>query len=253
MSTNKWKMVDLPSILLHRCVMFTYTFCYHKNKAHVDQQNNEGLTSLILASSFGQIEVCECLLQANTAIDITDDHGEDALFYAVRNKQYKICKLLMQHGTDINNLGYNGKSILEVANATRDETIISLVKQYQNKETLSIQIEETRKQLKKLQIQQIIKKKEENLAEIEKARKIHDELKKLLLEKQKEKASLEAQVEFLIEDINTKSKRLGDLKTEYKRIKPLLEKQGAECKKQLTAYWTKYLKVMRTSTNIPQK
>ena len=107
--------------------------------------------------------------------------------------------------------------------------------------------------MKKLQIQQIIKKKEENLAEIEKARKIHDELKKLLLEKQKEKASLEVQVEFLIEDINMKSKRLGDLKTEYKRIKPLLEKQGAECKKQLTAYWTKYLKVMRTSTNIPQK
>lgn len=63
--------------------MFTYTFCYHKNKAHVDQQNNEGLTSLILASSFGQIEVCECLLQANAAIDIKDDHGEDALFYAV--------------------------------------------------------------------------------------------------------------------------------------------------------------------------
>ena len=159
----------------------------------------------------------------------------------------------MQHGTDINNLGYNGKSILEVANASRDETIISLVKQHQNKETLSKDIEETRKHLKKLQIQQIIEKKEENLAEIEKARKIHDELKKLLLEKQKEKASLEAQVEFLIEDINTKSKRLGDLKTEYKRIKPLLEKQGAECKKQLTAYWTKYLKVMRTSTNIPQK
>lgn len=159
----------------------------------------------------------------------------------------------MQHGTDINNLGYNGKSILEVANATRDETIISLVKQHQNKETLSKDIEETRKHLKKLQIQQIIEKKEENLAEIEKARKIHDELKKLLLEKQKEKASLEVQVEFLIEDINMKSKRLGDLKTEYKRIKPLLEKQGAECKKQLTAYWTKYLKVMRTSTNIPQK
>ena len=159
----------------------------------------------------------------------------------------------MQHGTDINNLGYNGKSILEVANASRDETIISLVKQHQNKETLSKDIEETRKHLKKLQIQQIIEKKEENLAEIEKARKIHDELKKLLLEKQKEKASLEVQVEFLIEDINMKSKRLGDLKTEYKRIKPLLEKQGAECKKQLTAYWTKYLKVMRTSTNIPQK
>lgn len=58
-------------------------FLLHKNNAHVNQQNNEGLTSLVLASSFGQIEVCECLLQANAAIDIKDDHGEDALFYAV--------------------------------------------------------------------------------------------------------------------------------------------------------------------------
>ena len=51
----------------------------------------------------------------------------------------------------------------------------------------------------------------------------------MLLEKQEEKGSLEVQVEFLVQDTNDKRKRLSDLNTGYKRIKPLLEKQYAEC------------------------
>ena len=89
--------------------------------------------------------------------------------------------------------------------------------------------------MKKLQIKQIIETKKESLEEIEKTRKIHDELKQLLLEKQKEKGSLEAQVEFLIQDINDKRERLSDLKTEYKRVKPLVETQAAECQETISS------------------
>ena len=74
--------------------------------------------------------------------------------------------------------------------------------------------------MKKLQIKQIIETKKESLEEIEKTRKIHDELKQLLLEKQKEKGSLEAQVEFLIQDINDKRERLSDLKRNVNELNP---------------------------------
>ena len=199
------------------------------NNAHVSQQCNSGITPLMLASGSGNVEVCECLLQANAAINPKNYDEENALFYAVREKEYDICKLLIHHGADMNILRYDGKSVLQIAYSMDDETIISLIKEHQNINTVNKEIQQARIHLKKLQVKQLIDTRRESLEEMEKLKKSHDELKQLLLEKQEEKGSLEVQVEFLVQDTNDKRKRLSDLNTGYKRIKPLLEKQYAEC------------------------
>ena len=71
------------------------------------------------------------MLEHNATVNLKDDDGHNALFYALRQKNYDICKLLIEHGVDMNNVGNDGKSILEIANAADDETIISLIKKHQ--------------------------------------------------------------------------------------------------------------------------
>ena len=82
----------------------------------------------MIASSSGSIRVCKFLLKNNAAVNLKDEDGHNALFYALRQKNYDICKLLIQHGIDMDNAGSNEKPILETANATDDESIISLKK-----------------------------------------------------------------------------------------------------------------------------
>ena len=52
-----------------------------------------------------------------------------------------------------------------------------------------------------------------------------DELKQLLLVKKEERGKLEAQVEFVIDDINSKIKRLSELTSGNSQIKLLLQQQ----------------------------
>ena len=127
----------------------------------------------------------------------------------------------------MNIVGNDGESILEAAYATDDETIILLITERQNINTLNKEIEETRKHLKKLQIKQIIDRKKELLAESEKTKTRLDELKKMLLEKQEERGNLEAQFRSLVEDTKSRSKRLNELLAKSNQIN--LEQQNTEC------------------------
>ena len=208
---------------LHICLLLL------ENNAHVNEQNNNGSSPLMIASSFGHVEVCQYLLQNKAIVNLKDNNGQNALFYAVRKIKYDICKLLIHHAIDLNVVGNDGKTILETANATDDITIISLIKGHQNIKTENKEIEETRKLLKKLQIKQIIDAKRQALEEMKLRKRKLDELKKWLLEKQEERGNLEAQVEFLVEDTNSRIKRLRELATENNQMKLVLEQQNTEC------------------------
>ena len=199
------------------------------NNAHVNQERNDGMTPLMIASFLGHAEVCEFLLLNNADINLKDENGHNALFHAVRQKRYDTCKLLIQQGVDVNLADNNGKSILESVNATDDETIISLIRKHKHTKTVNKEIEETRKHLKKLQMKQILDRKRQRLAEIENAKTRIDELKQLLLEKKKERGTLELHVEFLIENINGRNKGLSALTTGNSQIKLLLQQQNTEC------------------------
>ena len=174
--------------------------------------------------------MCEVLLANDATLNLKDENGDNALFHAVRQKAHGICKLLIFHGIEMNLASNDGKSILETENATDDEDIVLLIKEHQNIKTVDKEIEETRKHLKKLQIKQIIDTKRERLAEMENAKARTDELKQLLLDKIKEREKLEVKVEFLIEDINDRTKRLSELNTGNSHLKLLLQQQNTECK-----------------------
>ena len=198
--------------------------------AHVNHQRKDGITPLMVASINGCDEVCEVLLANDATLNLKDENGDNALFHAVRQKAHGICKLLIFHGIEMNLASNDGKSILETENATDDEDIVLLIKEHQNIKTVDKEIEETRKHLKKLQIKQIIDTKRERLAEMENAKARTDELKQLLLDKIKEREKLEVKVEFLIEDINDRTKRLSELNTGNSHLKLLLQQQNTECK-----------------------
>ena len=104
-----------------------------------------------------------------------------------------------------------------------------MINQHKHTKAVNKEIEETRKHLKKLQIKQLIDTKRERLAEMDNAKTRTDELKQLLLQKKVERENLEAQVEFLIEDINGRFKRLSELRTGKDQIKLLLQQQNHEC------------------------
>ena len=135
------------------------------------------------ASFVGAVQVYKVLLLNNVVINLKDENGHNALFHAVCQKIYDTCKLLIQHGIDVNLVGNDKKSAPDIAKATNDETIISLIKQHTNINTVNNEIEETRKHLGKLQIKQIIDTKRERLAEMNNVKTRTYELKQLLLEK----------------------------------------------------------------------
>ena len=110
----------------------------------------------MIASFFGHLEVCQFLLLNNVVINLNDENGHSALFHAVRQKMHDTCKLLIQHNIDVNLVGHVRKSVLETANATDDEAIISLINKRKHVENVNKEIKKTRKHLKKLQIKQII-------------------------------------------------------------------------------------------------
>ena len=121
------------------------------NNANVNQQRNNGVTPLMSVSLRGYIEVCECLLQSNSDVNLKDQAGNNTLFYDVhRQKKYGIQNLLIQHDIEMNIVGDDGKSILETANATYDSNIISLIKKNQNMKTVNKEIMKTKTFLKKL-------------------------------------------------------------------------------------------------------
>lgn len=136
---------------------------------------------------------------------------------------------MLKHGVDVNNVNSQGESILEIANATGDQKIITLIKEYQTNTPVKKEVEEVKKYLKALQIKQIIEIKNENIAKIrEKKARVHH-WKQLLLEKQQEKYNIEKQVEFLMKQANERVKQLNELRKKYSPTKPLLEKQNTEC------------------------
>ena len=200
-----------------------------ESNAHVNEQSKNGSSPLMIASLFGHVKLCQYLLQNKAVVNLKNNNGQNDLFYAVRKRKYDICKLLIQHAIDLNVVANDGKSILETANATDDVTVISLINGHQNIKTANKEIEETRKHLKKLQFKQIIDRKRQTLEEMKKGKARLVELKKWVLEKQEKRCNLEAQVEFLVEDTNSRIKRLGELTTEHNEIKLLLEQQNSEC------------------------
>ena len=91
-----------------------------------------GRTPLMHASNSGHFGRCECLLQNNADINLRSKSGNNAPYFAISQEQNSICRLLLKHGANIDNINNKGKTILDTANATKNQVIISLIKQHKN-------------------------------------------------------------------------------------------------------------------------
>ena len=201
-----------------------------ESNADIDKQDHHGRTALMAASIRNKSKVCKYLLKNNAAINFKDKAGNTALHYAFQKKRYDVVKFLIHEGADINSRNYAGKSILDTAAAINDQNIISCIQEYTNR-NLDLEIEETKKKLKMLEIKRIIDTKGEDIMKMneEKTKLIH--LKNCLLKERKQDEILQNEIEFLMQHINEAFKRLNEYKTEITAAKTLLQKQKKECNK----------------------
>lgn len=66
----------------------------------------------------------------------------------------------------MNNVNSRSELILDIANATGEQNIMTLMKEYQNTRKANKEVEETRRHLKALEIKHIIEIKNESIAQI---------------------------------------------------------------------------------------
>ena len=198
-----------------------------ESNAEINKQDDHGLTALMVACSSNQSKVCEYFLKNNAAINFKDKTGNAALHHAVQGKSYDVVKLLIHQGADTNSRNFAGESILDIANATNDQNIVSCIQEYTN-ENLDTEIEEAKKTLKILEIKHIIDTKRKNIMKMNEEKTKLIDYENCLLKEKNQGEILQNDIEFLIQHINETFKRLNEYKSENTAAKTLLQKECEE-------------------------
>jgi len=98
-----------------------------KNNANLNYLSPEG-TALMAAIVKGNFKMTEFLLQNGANPNLTNEAGISSLMYAVQFKNIPIIKLLLQYNVNKMLLDIEGKSAFEYAIFTRNDEIINLLK-----------------------------------------------------------------------------------------------------------------------------
>ena len=69
-----------------------------KGIANLNEQNNEGITPLMIASIKGYKNIASLLLQGGANINTVDNHGYNALLYAMEKEKFEIAEYLIDCG-----------------------------------------------------------------------------------------------------------------------------------------------------------
>jgi len=94
----------------------------------------DGVTPLMIATSKGQTEIAEVILQAGVNINAKSDDGETALHKAAFDQEETgVVQLLMESGIDIDAKNKAGKTALDLAEEKKHWDIGRVIKQHQAK------------------------------------------------------------------------------------------------------------------------
>ena len=181
-----------------------------RKNAQLDIPDNVGVTPLMSAAVCGQIETCEFLLKNGASINVKTRYGNTALYLAVKFEKFDVCKFLLRRGADVNQINSERKPILNTANATNDQRIISLIEEFNNKENT-----------KKERTAEKETQNEEELLRL-------NHLRESVSEKQSTIDNLYKEIEFWKYDASEKKKRLTTCRFDSTAGK-LLQKQHSEC------------------------
>ncbi|XP_071945850.1 uncharacterized protein [Antedon mediterranea] len=86
--------------------------CQHLIQLNMqDSKNEDSDTALILGASFGNVSICQSLIDAGANVTLQDKNGGSPLHYAAAHSHRSVCDILIKAGADVN-LPNNGHSPL---------------------------------------------------------------------------------------------------------------------------------------------
>ena len=198
-----------------------------KKKAAIDKQTNDGWTPLTIAAKQGHLEVSRYLCLKQARINHHTKRGFTALQISVEHARFDVCKFLLDNGGDVNNVNFSGISVLDTANKTDNQRIISLVKDYAEPKRATSDIGKTEEES---QIDVLMRTRsviETKINEIEEGIKRIKQLNQNINEEESNKERLRRDIEFLMHQVNERSDQITSFTTKSK-TRTLLEKQNKE-------------------------
>ena len=95
--------------------MSTYALCYLTNNAHIEQQNEAGVTPLLIAAQNGHFHICTMLLENKSHVNQTMEDGTSSLSLAVQEGYVHVCALLLENNAHIEQQSDAGVTPLLIA------------------------------------------------------------------------------------------------------------------------------------------
>jgi ankyrin repeat protein len=131
MSSNKYNEDDNMDLLLasYHGDLAEIVYLFYISKPNVNVKGNNGVTSLILASQQGKLDVVEFLFDRGAKVDDVMTDGKTALLMACKNGHTEIVRILMKKGAD-QSLKSKGKSPRYIANSNGHTEIVKILDSY---------------------------------------------------------------------------------------------------------------------------
>ena len=159
--------------ILGRTALHTASYGNHEivkdllnHHADTNIQKYDGSTALMLASKYKHTQNVMELIKHNADVNLQDHKGNTALHLVLLEKTtdttINILKLLLSDFTYSEKLNIENKSVIQLAKDSQNQEIIDLIEDYPEQK----KIEATKRELKKLQVNQIIKKRKRKLARL---------------------------------------------------------------------------------------
>ena len=134
--------------------------------ADINIQRCDGSTALMLASKQKHVQAVMELINHNADVNFQDEFGNTALHKVllerVTDTTITIIKLLLSDFTYSEKLNKGNKSVIQLAKESQNQEIIDLIEDYPDQK----KIEAAKKEFKKLQVHQIIKKMKRKLIKL---------------------------------------------------------------------------------------
>ena len=131
--------------------------------ADINAQKRDGSTALMLASKYKHTEIVTELINHNADVNLQDNNGNTALHSVLLEKvndtTINIVKSLLSDFTYSEKLNKENKSVIQLAKESKNQEIIDLIEDFLDKK----KIEAAKRELKKLQVHQMIKKRKRKL------------------------------------------------------------------------------------------
>ena len=170
--------------------------------ADTNIQKYDGSTALMSASKRKHTQVVTELINHNADVNLQDDKGNTALHSALLEKitdtTINIVKLILPHFTNLEKVNKENKSVIHLAKESQNQEIIDLIEDFPDQK----KIEAAKREFKKLQVYQIIKKMKRKLLRLNAVNDEVVDLQQKIDQKETRNATLEEELKKNCEEIN---------------------------------------------------